>query len=336
MESVISTVVQELENRGDRVTLLLRQGDGDKKWLTTFNYVEIYARGGWINKIVYCYKLMKQLNTVRPNLIIGLDPWAVSFSRFYRHRRKTEVRIGSWIHFTLSSYKKKVRDLLQYADFHLAISSGIANELSELAQVKKDAIYVVFNPTEVVEEFVQRPAIPIFLLMGRLTFDGQKRVNDFLHSLSKLRGEWQAIIVGDGPDAERLRNLAIELHINDHIEWTGWVSSPWTVIEAASVLVLTSQYEGFPMVLIEALTRGVPCLSSDCPTGPRDIVIHGENGWLYPLNDKPQLTTLLQQIIDNPEILPNQELVKKSAQQFTTKVVIDKIRNVLLKEEKLL
>jgi UDP-D-galactose:(glucosyl)LPS alpha-1,6-D-galactosyltransferase len=335
MESVISTVVKELENRGDKVTLLLRQGNGDKKWVAAFNYIEIYARGGWINKIVYRYKLMKQLNVVRPNLIIGLDPWAVSAVRFYRHRRKTEVRIGSWIHFTLSSYKKKVRDLLQYADFHLAISSGIANELKELVQIKKDTIHVVFNPTEAVTGFIQRPVMPTFLLMGRLTFDGQKRVNDFLHSLSKLRGEWQAIIVGDGPDAERLKQMAIELHINDNIKWTGWVSNPWTVVEAASVVVLTSQYEGFPMVLIEALNRGVPCLSSDCPTGPGDIVIHKENGWLYPLNDTTQLTTLLQQIIDDPEILPNQQLVKKSAQQFTTKVVIDKMRTILLKEEKL-
>jgi UDP-D-galactose:(glucosyl)LPS alpha-1,6-D-galactosyltransferase len=336
MESVISTVVKELENRGDSVTLLLRQGDGDKKWVTTFKYIEIYARGGWINKIVYCYKLMKQLNVVRPNLIIGLDPWAVSASRFYRHRRKTEVRIGSWIHFTLSSYKAKVRDLLQYADFHLAISLGIANELKELVQIEKNTVHVVFNPTEEVMGFIQRPAMPTFLLMGRLTFDGQKRVNDFLYSLSELRGEWQAIIVGDGPDAERLKKLAIELHINDNINWTGWVSNPWNVIEAASTLVLTSQYEGFPMVLIEALNRGVPCLSSDCPTGPRDIITHGENGWLYPLNGITQLTALLQQIIDDPEILPNPKLVKKSAQQFTTKVVIDKMRNVFLKEENLL
>jgi UDP-D-galactose:(glucosyl)LPS alpha-1,6-D-galactosyltransferase len=130
-----------------------------------------------------------------------------------------------------------------------------------------------------------------------------------------------------------LKKLALELGISDRIEWTGWVHNPWAAIKAVSALVLTSQYKGFPMVLIESLIRGIPCLSSDCPTGPADIIIPGENGWLYPLHNISQLTVLLQRIVDDPKMLPKQEVVIKSAERFTTEVVIDRMRYALQKEK---
>jgi UDP-D-galactose:(glucosyl)LPS alpha-1,6-D-galactosyltransferase len=334
MEKVSSIVIKELESRGDTVTLLLRRRAGDKQqWVPVSKYHEIATQGGWINRCIYCYKLTRQLKLLRPDVIIGLDPWAVLAARWYRYLRKDKVRIGSWIHFTLSAQKKKEQYFLQSADFHLAISSGIASQLKELPQRKKENIYTVFVPTKFVAEFIPRPAVPTFVFVGRLTFDGQKRVNDLLVALSNVKGEWKALIVGDGPDAVPLKELALELGIRDKIEWTGWVDHPWAAIKAASTLVLTSKYEGFPMVLIEALIRGVPCLSSDCPTGPADIIIPGENGWLYPLYDISRLTVLLQQIVDNPQMLPKQEVVKKSAERFTTEVVIDRMRNAILKEK---
>lgn len=334
MENVTSILVRELENRGDQVTLILRTGNGDKTWASNFKHIEIYCRGGWINKMYFYYKLTKELTSLRPNIIIGLDPLAIYASRFYRSIHKNEVRIGSWLHFTLASYRKKVRELISYADFHLVISSGIAEEMKELIKSKKRSIDIVFIPTEPVANCIARPAITTYIYMGRLTYDGQKRVNDFIYALSKLKGAWRAIIIGDGADAEQLKKLAIELQIDGKITWTGWVSKPWSYVEHATALVLSSQYEGFPGVLVEALNRGIACLSTDCKTGPKDIIVPGINGWLYPINGINQLATLLQQIIDHPEVLPSQKVIKQSAEPFMTNVVIDKMRNIMLREFK--
>jgi UDP-D-galactose:(glucosyl)LPS alpha-1,6-D-galactosyltransferase len=91
--------------------------------------------------------------------------------------------------------------------------------------------------------------------------------------------------------------LAIALNISDRVIWHGWLDNPWDEIHEATALVLTSDYEGLPMVIGEAMTRGVPVISTDCPTGPADYIEQGVNGWLIPTGDQSMLLEALRQVI---------------------------------------
>ena len=84
------------------------------------------------------------------------------------------------------------------------------------------------------------------------------------------------------------------------------------------------------MALIEAMSRGVPCLSSDCETGPADIVEPGRNGWLFPVGDVAALTERLQRLMDDPSRLPPREAVAASVQRFSREAVTVRIREPLL------
>lgn len=334
METVISTVMRELEANGDTVNLILRHSSKvDTAWADDLKCHIINDGGGMLKKGVYCYRLTRLLCCLQPDLVIAVQPNAIPYLRFYRYLRRSKVRIGSWLHFSLTSMQlRKLKHLDNY-DFHLAISSGIANAFNERLKSETKNSYLVYNPTVSVEDTIKRPNIPNFIYIGRLIYDGQKRVNDFLYALAQTKGNWKATILGNGPDTDKLKQLACDLNIAERIEWTGWLKDPWGSVQEASALVLTSDYEGFPMVLIEALNRGLACISSDCPTGPSDIILPGQNGWLYPLRDIKALTEILQKIVDEPETsLPDQQIIKQSGQRFAIEHIIPRIRNALITE----
>src|SRR5690606_9456142 len=123
-----------------------------------------------------------------------------------------------------------------------------------------------------------------------------------LDALSQVTGEWRLHVVGDGSDMERCQAYGRELGIDDRIVWHGWQADPWQYVRerigAVSALLLTSAFEGFGMSLVEAMSYGIYCISSDCPWGPGDIVRDGVNGQLYAPMDVPGLRAQLQQIVD--------------------------------------
>ena len=335
METVIATVIKELEAKGDKVNLILRHSSKvDTAWANDLTCCQLHDGGGMLKKGIYYYRLTQLLKRLKPDLVIAVQPNAISYLRFYRYFHK-DVRIGTWLHFSLTSMQTQKLKYLDKYDFHLAISSGIADAFKQRLKDKQQHIHLVYNPTSPVEYKIKRASVPTFIYSGRLMIDGQKRVNDFLQALSSLKGNWKAIILGDGPDLAKLKQLASKLNIDDKVEWTGWVKYPWESIKEASALVLTSDYEGFPMVLIEALNRGLPCISSNCPTGPSDIIKDGQNGWLYPVRDITRLTEILQKVVDNPVTgLPDQQIIQESGRRFSIENIMPRIRNALLFENK--
>lgn len=334
MEKVISILVKQLIHYGDTVTLIARKGSNTSGWANEIPYHEICSCGG-LKGIFFCWQLTNLLNQIRPDIIIAVDHRAIFYSRLYRWLRSKEVRLGSWMHQTISNFCKSDAARLKTVDFHLTISSGGVKELKKLIFPSANNIYLVYNPVLLGSHLTPRPVTPIFLYIGRLVYDREKNVSEFLRALSHVKGSWKALIIGDGPDRERLKNLAEKLEISDHITWLGWVSEPWTHVQAASVLVLTSKYEGFGLAMVEALSRGIPCISSDCPDGPADIIEHGKNGWFYPSGDISELARLLQTVVDDPELLPDQAMVKETSEKFSSEKIVNNIRDILEGEIKI-
>jgi glycosyltransferase involved in cell wall biosynthesis len=138
----------------------------------------------------------------------------------------------------------------------------------------------------------------VVLAAGRLT--NQKGFDRLLPAFAGVAREepgWMLRIAGDGPRRRLLRRLVVDLGISNDVQLLGDVRRIEEQMEAASIFVMSSRFEGFPMVLIEAMSKGLPIVSFDCPTGPAEIVDSGVDGILVPDGDEAALTAALLELI---------------------------------------
>jgi glycosyltransferase involved in cell wall biosynthesis len=184
---------------------------------------------------------------------------------------------------------------LRRADGVLAISPGIAEELESLG-VPAARITVVPNPVDL-EAFGptaasgQRPKRVVVL--GRL--EPQKRVDVALEAFAAAHLEgWELHVYGEGRLEGTLRRQAEELGITGSTRFHGFTGEPAAVLRAAGALLLSSEYEGFGNVIVEALAAGLPVVATDAPFGPRYILDGGRFGALCPVNDVAALADALR------------------------------------------
>lgn len=145
--------------------------------------------------------------------------------------------------------------------------------------VAESTISVIYNPVES-KSIIIPPAVMSepanFIYIGRMKFEGQKRIKDMLEGFSQVEGRWHLHVLGDGSDFEKCKAYGKELKIDDRISWYGWQKKPWEVVQQeiknVTALLLTSSFEGFPMTLLEAMSYGIPCISSNCTSGPEDMI----------------------------------------------------------------
>ena len=144
---------------------------------------------------------------------------------------------------------------------------------------------------------------PVFVNVARHA--RQKNLTLLLRAFSRYLahgGSGTLVLVGVGPQTENLRRLASELRINGHVIFRGHLENPFPQMAAASAFVLSSEEEGFGLVLVEAMALGVPVISTDCPGGPREILRDGDAGLLIPPNDEPALAEAMRQIAADPAL----------------------------------
>jgi glycosyltransferase involved in cell wall biosynthesis len=130
---------------------------------------------------------------------------------------------------------------------------------------------------------------------------GHDRLIDAFAPMARRRSEWRLHIYGRGPEAGRLQEQIDRLGLRDHAALMGFSRKFDDVLDDASLFALASHYEGFGMVLVEAMSRGLPVVSFDCPTGPRHLIDDGVDGLLVPDGDVSALTEALETLITDPE-----------------------------------
>jgi len=150
-----------------------------------------------------------------------------------------------------------------------------------------------------------------------------------LKGLAKLKKKsWELKIIETGPSEEKLKRLASKLGISERISWFGFQKEPFSLVKEVTALLLTSGYEGFPMVLVEAIQRGIPVISSDCG-GPKDIVIAGVNGYLYREGDMDEFVRIVSDVMDGRLSFDTPENIAKTAERFREDVVAENIYRAL-------
>jgi glycosyltransferase involved in cell wall biosynthesis len=114
------------------------------------------------------------------------------------------------------------------------------------------------------------------------------------------------------------------------VEFPGFVREPFGLMAASALFVLSSRYEGFPLVLIEAMAAGLPVVSTDCPTGPADVVHDGVDGFLVPVGDVDALAKRMSELMDDPSL---REAMGRRAQaaveRFRPEVIWEKWDDVI-------
>jgi glycosyltransferase involved in cell wall biosynthesis len=149
------------------------------------------------------------------------------------------------------------------------------------------------------------------------SFDDMKGHRDLLQAYAKTERKLPLVLVGKGRLEAEIEQLAVQLNISDSIQFLGFQTNPYPLIRSAALMVLTSKFEGFGYVIVEAQALGVPVISTDCPFGPREL-LPKEN--LIAVGDIDGLAILIDQAIDNltDYIVPlNQQLLPKNiARQY--------------------
>jgi glycosyltransferase involved in cell wall biosynthesis len=134
------------------------------------------------------------------------------------------------------------------------------------------------------------------------------------------------MILGSGPEEWRLKGLAQELGIEDDVHFTGFVINPFAYMSRASLFVLASTWEGLPGVLIQAMACGCPVVSTDCPTGPDEILDHGRYGRLVPIDDVQAMTEAMMATLDAPL---SSDMLRERANLFHVDRIVDQYRTLL-------
>jgi UDP-D-galactose:(glucosyl)LPS alpha-1,6-D-galactosyltransferase len=298
---------------------LFDEGEGSyTDWVGNINVTlsKSAFRNKKIRRIAHTLRLAKKISQFNPDIIITLNTLPCLISRRSLRLARSKAKLITWMH--LPPAERYRPHYLTLADHHLAISSEIKNQLVQLG-INKDRIDTIFNPVTKTEIVIERPEKAQFLYIGRVHYEDQKRLKDMLEACALLQGEWTLDIIGDGPDLNKCQFYAEQLNVANKINWHGWQAKPWdytlTHIKQVSALLLTSDHEGFPLVLLEALSRGVYCIASDCISGPGEIIQPGRNGVLYPPRDINKLREAMQMTIDGVA-LPSHDAIKQSVERF--------------------
>ena len=194
--------------------------------------------------------------------------------------------VGYWNFLRRKTYKLADRLVVQ--------SEEISNYFKSIIDERK--ISIISNPIEIIETNKLKKR-KIILTVGRV--DANKNQEQIIRSFSKVKQEeWKLIICGDGTLLSKLKELVISLNMNDAVEFKGIVKNIERQYERASIFAFSSLSEGFPNVLLEAMSYECACISTDCPTGPSMLIKNNVNGFLIPLADEISYTNHLQKLID--------------------------------------
>ena len=166
---------------------------------------------------------------------------------------------------------------------------------------------------------------PVVVCIGRLT--EQKGFDYALETFSLIRSNCpgaQMLVVGEGPLNATLRETAVRLRVADGVAFLPTVKDLGEIWRMADVFFLPSRYEGFPNVLAEAMAHGVPSVAFDCPTGPSDLIRHGENGFLTDVGDVRAAADFVIELWENQQLRSRiGDRAKEVAVTFSPEIVGD-------------
>jgi glycosyltransferase involved in cell wall biosynthesis len=174
---------------------------------------------------------------------------------------------------------------------------------------------------------------PVIVCIANFTpTKGQTVIVDALPDLAKRFPGLQAILAGDGPELASVRRRAEGLGLAGTVRFPGSVKTPWDLLQAADVFVLASEIEGLPLVVLEAMSEGVPVVATDVGGMP-EAVVDGETGYLVPSGDAEALKTAIARILSDPAVAKRMRraAVTRYERRFTMARMLEAHRELYLR-----
>lgn len=230
-----------------------------------------------------------------------------------------------------------VHNLYPWADAMVTVSDGVADDLAVSADLSRQAMTTIYNPvvTSSLHDLAQASLAhpwfapgspPVIVAAGRLAV--QKDFPTLIKAVARVRAvrNVRLMILGEGKERAALQSLALTLGMGSHVDLPGFVDNPFAHMARASVFVLSSAFEGLANVLIEAMACGCPVVSTDCPSGPQEVLAGGMYGPLVPVGDD---TALAQAIHATLDTVPDQHKLRARAAQFSAERIADQYLQVM-------
>lgn len=298
------------------------------------------------------WRLNRHLGHIRPDVVISATPHgnllSLGLKSLGRHRFFTilseesdpaeEARHARGVHklpFLLAPL------LYPLADRIVAVSQGVYDRLCRRSRIAPERVSVIYNPiyrTDI--ETLAGEAVPhrwfggkftVFLAAGR--FVEQKNFALLLDSFSRVfrqMPETRLILIGDGPLRPQLERQALALGISSALDMPGFQKNPFAWFAKADAFVLSSLWEGFGNVLVEAMACGCPVVATDCPHGPAEILVNGQYGRLAANGDAQSLCAAMLDALHNPG---GRAMVRQRAQAFDVETAVEAYTALLPKGE---
>jgi glycosyltransferase involved in cell wall biosynthesis len=346
-EVVNAALAQEFLSRGLHVDLVTAWATMDEAVQTPEQARRVTLGVKRTREILFPF--VRYLRAERPDAVVA-SLWPLTTICVLAHQLSgVRARMAVWQHNTLSiqyddsgpGHRALLRTTLAYecrgADLCVAVSGGVADDLAALSGATRDKFAVVHNPLlhrtseaadeEAAEKVWEGWRGPRIITVGR--FKAQKNHPLLIRAFKKLLATRDArlLILGDGPLFNETAALVRRENLTDKVLMPGAALDPGPYYRSADLFAFSSEYEGFGNVIVEALSCGLPVVSTDCKSGPAEILENGRYGRLVPVGDVDALAAAL---LDSLNAKHDKEALKRRAQDFAPERIADQFLRLLL------
>ena len=302
------------------------------------------------NSVQRLPRLVGYLRAKRPAAMLSATHFANEIACLARTLARVNTRICISEHTNLASdivdSRSRIRQQLlplttryiyPMADAIIAVSNGVADGMCKVSGLARDRVTTIYNPIDfaqlrdsanqsVTETWLLTAHPPVIIAIGRL--EAQKNFTNLIRAFALLLQTQDArlIILGEGSERKLLTLLLAELGLESVVSLPGFVSNPAAYMARARLFAMSSAWEGMPVSLIEALALGLPVVSTDCPSGPAEILDGGRYGELVPMNDSKALAAAMGRGL----LVGRQAVEKHWIDQFDSGVITERYLKMLV------
>lgn len=345
-EKVMLNLAHGLADRGYTLDLVVARAEGPYKDFVDHRVRVVDLNATRVLRSVP--KLMRYLSNTCPTTLLSTLDYANVIALWANRLARTPTRIIVLEQNTISiscgqspQWRQRIMPRLvrfsyPWAEYIVGNSQGVADDLMHVTGLPRKRIHVIYNPVvtpEVGKKAKIRPTHPWFapgqppvvLAVGRLT--PQKDFVTLIRAFARVRRSRavRLVILGEGTERHELGALVRLLKLEEDVSLPGFVENPYSYMAHAAVFVLSSRWEGLPTVLIEALSCGTRVISTDCPSGPREILAGGLYGALVPLQNASVLAETIAAALEGRTPTPSAE----GWQPYELNTVIDQYAHIL-------
>ena len=258
------------------------------------------------NHFILFYRLNKIIKNRKIDVCIGFMTTSNIYVALASKLKKIPCIISERIHpeyYDIGKFWEYIRKITYPMATKLVVQTQSIKAYFE-SFMKIEQLVIIKNPLSpdlIHKRNLKNVKEPIILNVGRL--DNQKNQDLLIKAFSNVKNEgWTLNIVGEGVNRVMYENLIKSLHIESKVNLLGNKSDVHHYYNQSSIFVFSSRFEGFPNALTEAMFFGLPCISTDCPSGPSELIKDGFNGYLIPVENQHALEIQLQKLINDASL----------------------------------